>query len=268
MKAAFDDIASHYDDEFTYSDVGALQREKVWDYLNKALPTGCLSILELNCGTGEDALHFARQGHKVVATDLSSEMVAVAMAKATKNGLENQISFSKYDINKIEDIDFNRKFDVIFSNFGGLNCVDAMALKKLSKVASRLLNPHGRLIGVIMPKFCFWESLYFLGKISFRKAFRRAKEGPLKVQINKETVETWYYSPARMTNIFKDEFQLKRMKPIGIFLPPSYLQTYFGSRKNFLSRLDKFEHQANRFPILSYCSDHFLIDFELINAKS
>lgn len=263
MTATFDHIAGIYDQEFTHSAVGALQRQKVWDYLDQVMHAHHLSVLELNCGTGEDAIHLAAQEHEVLATDLSEEMLTVAHSKAKKMGFEDQISFLKCDINDIEKIDFNRKFDLILSNFGGLNCVDAMALKKLSKVASRLLKSNGRFIGVIMPGFCLWESLYFLGKARGTQIFRRSLKNPLQVNINGQNIETWYYGPHRIKKIFKDEFRLVGLKPVGFFLPPSYLQKFFGRREKFLNYLDQLEDSVNHFSSLAGYSDHFLIDLEL-----
>ncbi len=36
-----------------------------------------LDILELNCGTGEDAVLFSEKGFNIVATDVSEEMLKV-----------------------------------------------------------------------------------------------------------------------------------------------------------------------------------------------
>lgn len=268
MITAFDHIAATYDNEFTHGSIGALQRQKVWDYLEKALPDTPLSILELNCGTGEDAVHLAGQGHSVLATDLSKEMIAVARSKAENMGLNQRTTFIQCDINDIAQADFNRKFDLIFSNFGGLNCVDSMSLQNLSKVASRLLKPKGRFIGVIMPAFCFWESIYFLSKLQVKKAFRRAKRGPLLAPINEERVETWYYTPTRMKSMFNREFQQVGLTPVGFFLPPSYLENFFRNRQRFLSKLDSMEDKVNTFSHLSNFSDHYLIDLELIKTNS
>ena len=43
------------------------------------------SILELNAGTGEDAVYFAQQGHNVHATDISAGMQEVADQKNKRN---------------------------------------------------------------------------------------------------------------------------------------------------------------------------------------
>ncbi len=45
------------------------------------------SILDSGCGTGENALFFARQGHKVTGLDFLAEPISLAKQKATKRGL-------------------------------------------------------------------------------------------------------------------------------------------------------------------------------------
>ena len=63
------------------------QRELVHGYLRPVLPdAGGLHILELACGTGEDALWFARRGCAVTATDASSAMLGVAGARLASAG--------------------------------------------------------------------------------------------------------------------------------------------------------------------------------------
>lgn len=74
---AFDSIAEQYDDIFTRSLIGRAQRDAVWDVLRRTFRTG-ERILELNCGTGEDALFLSRLGVSVVACDASKRMIAVA----------------------------------------------------------------------------------------------------------------------------------------------------------------------------------------------
>ena len=73
MRTAFDHTAKSYDDAFTHTAIGKLQREMVWSYLEATFKDKFPSnVLELNCGTGEDAVFFARHGSKVLSTDVSS----------------------------------------------------------------------------------------------------------------------------------------------------------------------------------------------------
>ena len=77
-KAIFDSSATTYDSDFTFSEIGKLQRNRVHVFLAKnILNQNKLSVLEINCGTGEDALWLAERGCDVIATDASSKMIEV-----------------------------------------------------------------------------------------------------------------------------------------------------------------------------------------------
>ncbi|HVQ63229.1 MAG TPA: hypothetical protein VMT78_01770, partial [Terriglobia bacterium] len=55
---AFEAIAGVYDDVFSDSPIGRAQRRAVWNEMDREFREG-QSILEINCGTGIDALHLA-----------------------------------------------------------------------------------------------------------------------------------------------------------------------------------------------------------------
>jgi len=85
-------IAAEYDSVFTQSSIGQLQRKCVWKYLDKIIPDlPGLKILELNCGTGEDALLFGQRGFNVLATDVSAEMLKVTQQKSEHHGMQHRV---------------------------------------------------------------------------------------------------------------------------------------------------------------------------------
>ncbi|MGG3563791.1 class I SAM-dependent methyltransferase [Neobacillus rhizosphaerae] len=65
-------------------------------------------LLDLACGTGELSIRFADEGFQVTGIDLSSDMLAVAQAKAEKKGV--RIPF--FEQNML-DLDGQGQFDVI-----------------------------------------------------------------------------------------------------------------------------------------------------------
>src|ERR1700684_152928 len=73
----FDLLAEEYDTEFTRTLVGRAQRDAVWNVLDRHFKAG-QRMLELNCGTGEDAVHLAHRGIRVVGCDASEKMIEVA----------------------------------------------------------------------------------------------------------------------------------------------------------------------------------------------
>ena len=264
MQTPFDKIAPVYDELFTSTTIGKMQRNIIYHYLDKfLLATQQKNILELNCGTGEDAVYFAKKRLCVIATDVSDEMLNVTNEKIGKLGVSDYVTTKKLDLTNTSDFNFNQKFDLVFSNFGGLNCVDKESLKNLSVILSTLLNENGRIIFVLMPKYSLWDSSYYLMKTKFNKVFRRSSSKPLNVNLNGVNVKTFYYSPREIAKIFHNRFKVQNIKPVGFFIPPSFLNKFFLKKKKTLRMLDMFESSVSNFSFLANLSDHFLIDMEL-----
>ena len=265
MVTAFDHIAIGYDESFTNSLIGKAQRELVWSYLEKILPNQSgMKVLELNCGTGEDAKWLAERGANVLATDISSKMVYQSNEKMGMNGLMQQVQCKQMDLNKIEQVIGIEKFDIIFSNFGGLNCIDPASLDNLLQYQlPSLLNKNGKMIFVIMPTFCLWESFYHTVLLKRKNIFRRLGSKPLIGSIgNGETVQTWYYSPNWIKKHLPGNIQFESMKPIGFFVPPSYLNPFFSKRPKFLKVLRSMETKISKLNFLAAASDHYLVHLQ------
>lgn len=264
MKAAFDNSAEGYDEQFTNSSIGRLQRNQVWSYLENTYRVGFPNrVLELNCGTGEDAVFFAKHGSQVLATDVSEQMLRMASAKIHNEGLESKVETKRLDICDLPGDLPARGYDLIFSNFGGLNCVNSEKLQQLMESSGQLLRPGGRMILVIMPRFCAWETLYFLKSFDFKNAFRRRSRGPQMARLAKGEVTTWYYSPADLKRFAGNHYDIVHLRAIGISLPPSCLQKTFAGRNGILNKLDAIENRLAAFGFLSRLSDHYLIDLKL-----
>lgn len=279
MEKDFDHIAKKYDQDFTNSEIGKKQRTSVYRYLQNRTVTNThlndivQKVLEINCGTGEDAVWFAKKGYTVLATDISSEMIQVAKKKATK---VKHLKFQKLDIKDLNNAKLlddkpktddqksitNNNFDLIFSNFGGLNCLNKDELSIFFKNTSKLIHKNGKLILVIMPKNTLWERVYFILKAQFKNAFRRNTNNGIRVNVDNKTVLTWYFNPKDIIKISSTYFKIVKTKPIGFFIPPSYLENYFRNHKRLLRTLDKLENMVNQFGFLSRFSDHYLIELE------
>ena len=60
------------------------------------------SIFDSGCGTGENALFFAKRGHKVTGIDFLPEPVSIAKQKATERGLN--VTFLVMDALTLTDL--------------------------------------------------------------------------------------------------------------------------------------------------------------------
>jgi SAM-dependent methyltransferase len=146
--AAFDQLASRYDAMWTDSPRGRAQRDAIWREIDALFQRGA-RVLDLGCGTGEDAAHLESKGVHVHAIDASPEMVRLAQAR----GVRAQLF-------RIEDLaQLDEPFDGAISNFGALNCIEN--LEEAGLQLARLIRPGGWLAISIMPPVCWGEILRF-----------------------------------------------------------------------------------------------------------
>jgi SAM-dependent methyltransferase len=230
----------------------------VWDLLAQSkLLDKPLHILEVNCGTGEDAIRLAQAGHQILATDISGEMIEVCRQKMKKRYHSN-LEFKQLGFHQINVLATQGKFDLLFSNFGGLNCASPAELSQFMKQASMLLKPGGTLIAVIMPPFCIWETGYYLLKGSWKKAFRRLATNTEAV-LDTHSFPVYYHNPYQLYHENAHHFEWVKLAPVGLFLPPSYLENFFRTRPEWLRFLNKMEKIAAPVSVLGCVSDHYYL---------
>jgi len=254
---------SAYDREFTFSRVGMAQRRMVWGYLDRMLQAPGMEVLELNCGTGTDAVHLARKGHRVMATDISEEMLKAAREKARQFGVEDRITHLRLGFDEVERLT-TPPVDLVLSDFGGFNCIDAEHLGSLVGPIARTLKMRGRLIAVLMPDRCMSETIYHFLRGEMKEAFRRGRHDPVWAGLSGTGAVTWYHAPARIVSTFSSHFKLVRIRPIGLFVPPTYLEHRFGHRTQLLERLTRWDERFSNWQWTSRYADHYLIDLERI----
>ena len=262
MHSPFDIMAETYDSDFTHTAIGQLQRKQVWEFIRLVLNSyrGPLKILEINCGTGEDALQLSRAGHRVIATDASEVMIEKARHKASLLR-EAEARFEVCEFDQLKDRFAGQEFDLIISNFGGLNCIDKKHLEKFSAQLSELLTERGKLFFVIMGSSCLWEILYYLFKLRPATAFRRMRKSII-FQSGGVEIPVFYHSPRNLRKIFHPLYTYCFSRPVGLFIPPSYLDKQFQNRQKWLKSLARFENKFNQYKALANFADHYCIIFQ------
>ena len=287
--AVFDAVAESYDTEFTETRLARLLRARVWRYLSFAPGS---RLLELGCGTGEDALWLAHRGVSVLATDVSREMLAIAARKVhgysaalhdgrppvgepsvgerSEGGLSvgglsfgnasATVTFERQDAN---DLQVSGPFDGAFANFGVLNCV-----ADLRQLAARLpLRRGAPVVAVVMAPFCAWETAWYLVHGDVQRATRRWQHGAT-ADIAGQRLPVWYPSPRTLAHAFAPRFVLRNTEGLGTLLPPSYLShlmeprrgsrrpSYLGQLLAEAARLD------GRMPLGHLWADHYIAVLE------
>jgi len=228
-------------------------RERIRQHALSFLKKGD-EILELNSGTGLDAIFFAKEGLKVHATDISEGMIDQLKVKVERINLQDKITIQQCSFANLHQIE--GKFDYIFSNFGGLNCV--RDLKIVTNFFPHLLNKNGRVTLVIMPKFCPWElALIFLGK--FNTAFRRLKKEGTTAHIEGIHFKSFYFSPIDVMKALGKDFIRLKLEGLSALSPPPYMKNFPQKFPRLFEALKNIDKKYSVLPPFNKWADHFIL---------
>ena len=255
---AFDTIAEEYDRLFTYSILGKAQRALIHEELRKRFREGH-RILDLNCGTGEDAVLMAAEGVSVLACDVSKRMISVAWQKFASCGATLPVTFAVCANEQLDLLKSHGQFDGALSNFGGLNCT--ADLTEVRRTLSDLIRPGGEVFLCMLGCFCAWEILWHSAHGRWSKAFRRMKTGGTDARIGGASVRVHYPSVHEMRIAFAPSFRLASWRGIGVALPPSWMESAFQNRQRFVDLLTHIDRWLGVVPMFRGCADHILFRF-------
>jgi SAM-dependent methyltransferase len=286
--AAFDELAAGYDEGFTATAIGTLMREAVWRRLDACFAAGD-RVLELNCGTGEDAVHLARRGVRVLATDASAAMLALARTKVEGAGLGGAVEVRRLAIEELPALqpqaaapadrdrpgdpgspggpgspgnhgdpgdpgDWQPPFDGALSNFGGLNCV--ADLRAAAAGLAACLRPGAVAVVCVMGPLVPWEWAWFLGHGQPARALRRLRPGGAHWR----GLTIRYPTIGRVRRALAPAFRLRRAAAVGALLPPSYAERWAARHSGLLRRLARWERRIETWPPFPWLADHFLLE--------
>ena len=171
--------------------------------------------MELNAGSGVDAIHLAQMGHRIHATDIAPGMLARLNGKIEKLGLGGRITIQECSFTELEKVPAG-PFDAVFSDMGGLNCIP-----DLSQVIRSLpdhLRPGGLITWVLMPPVCLWEMAELL-RGHPKLAFRRLTPKGTRSHLEGLYFDVYYFSPRQVLGWFGDDYQLLGLEGLSVITP-------------------------------------------------
>lgn len=255
VNRAFSKQSVHFDADDRNNIVLTDLRADIYHHVSALLPQPG-RILELNAGTGIDAEYFSSLGHSVLATDLSDGMIACLNRRKTDPATRGRIDVRQLSFEDIAQLD-ESGFDLVFSNFGGLNCTDNLA--KVASGAAAKVKPGGYLVWVIMPRITPWELLSVLK--GNRNAWRRLSNNAVRAHLEGEYFPTWYYSLKEIRHAMPAQFEFISSIGLAAVSPPPHRDDIARKRSGlyrFLRRVDG--NLRHSFPFNRW-ADHLIVTF-------
>ncbi|RMF51593.1 MAG: class I SAM-dependent methyltransferase [Chloroflexota bacterium] len=256
---AFERIATTYDADLTDSPVSRLLRAQLWAWLAALFPPGNY-LLELGCGTGEDAIWFAQRGVRVLATDISPQMLAITAQKAAQHGVGHLVQVQLLDLDRAEAWQLpERAFDGVYSNYGALNCTANWSA--LGAALAHAVRYGGCAAFTLISRFSLIETCWHAAHGNWRVAFRRWR-GKASARIGAISFPIYYPTARQFRRAFGAAWRLRKLRGWGIFLPPSDLYGALARHPRLLRLLGAAERLAAPLALSAYLADQFWIVLE------
>jgi ubiquinone/menaquinone biosynthesis C-methylase UbiE len=262
-QAYWDTAAETYVQDFTGTGIGETRRQAVWRRLEKIFSPG-QKLLELNCGTGIDAVHLAKRGVQLVACDISSRMIELARQLSASTSTSERIDFRVLPNEEIGSLEGENIFDGAFSNFCGLNCVED--LPAVVRELTRLVRPGAPVLLCMIGRFVPWEIAWFMAHGEPRKALRRLRgntfdsSAPGAVRIQRPSVR-------EIARVMSPAFRLKRWSGVGIAVPPTYTENRMQHFPRMIKGLAGIDRIIEDLPLFRGMADCVLLEFECVKPQ-
>jgi ubiquinone/menaquinone biosynthesis C-methylase UbiE len=259
----WDTAAETYVQDFSGTGIGETRRHAVWRRLDKIFAPG-QKLLELNCGTGIDAVHLAEKGIQLVACDISSRMIDLARQLAASTNTSELIDFKVLPNEEIGSLKGENVFDGAFSNFCGLNCVED--LPAVVRELTRLVRPEATVLLCMIGRFVPWEIGWFLAHGEPGKALRRLRGSSFRSS-DPGTVCIQRPSVREIARVMSPAFRLQRWSGVGIAVPPTYTENRMQHFPRMIKGLAGIDRMIAGLPLFRRMADCVVLEFECVKPQ-
>ena len=245
---AFDSASEEYDFTISHNYINTwIRKRSVSELLALAKPDD--TLVEIGCGTGAEALEVADYVLRVIATDISDQMVEIVRKKVDarkESGKVIPVKLRAAEIDQVATVLNGNRAQGAYSFNGALNCEPD--LESFVTGLSSILVPGGYFACSVRNSLCFGEVLSHAVALQFEKMAPR-KVQPIMVSVGGVDIPATYYSPSRFAEFFQGKFKLLRVIGLPAFLPPAYLSDYYVKFKRVGYVLERFENTlGDHFP--------------------
>ncbi|HEX8599816.1 MAG TPA: class I SAM-dependent methyltransferase [Chloroflexia bacterium] len=266
---AFSQYAPYYDAEQHGNVIARWTRARNLHVLRGTFGPG-ERVLEIGCGTGEEALYLAARGVEVLATDPAEGMIEVVRAKVAvptwdgkSRGAVTPQVLAAHEIARLLTEYGRASFAGAYSSFGPLNCEPD--LRPVVSALADLVQPRGKVVISLLNRYCAWETLWHLVKLQPQTAFRRwggYAEATVRAQWGDQRIPVYYWTPGAVEHLFSQHFVTTRRTALTWAIPPPYLERLVKGRARLFRRLARAELRlGHRWPF-NALGDHVILEME------
>ncbi|MDG6968273.1 MAG: methyltransferase domain-containing protein [Nitrososphaerota archaeon] len=240
VAGAFDSASDEYDFTIRRNFINTWIRKRSLQVLRKLLRPGDY-LMEVGCGTGEEAIAISDWVSGIVATDVSAGMVGLLEEKVAARGLAGKIlpmKLSASEISRVRDLIGEKEIRVAYSFNGALNCEPNLG--SFVRQLDSLLEPDGYFVCSVRNTTCATEMISHGLVLQFDRANPRRVQ-PIMVSVGGRDVPSTYFSPSSFISYFSPRFSPAQVIALPALLPPAYLNGYYLRLRPFLSFLERLE---------------------------
>ncbi len=262
VRAAFDALAPVYDAHFggaRHALMAWLRRESL-TVLRETFQAGS-RLLDIGCGTGEEAVALAQRGDTVWVTDIAPGMVRHALRRAREAGVAQRVRGLVLPAGALDALQVAEPFDGAYASFGALNCEPDLV--GWARSMARLIRPGGALVCSVINRWCLWETVWFILHRRPREAVRRWRRtwdvAVLPTDNRRTTVPVRYLTAHDIARLLGPAFRIERVRALPLLLPPPYLDDLYRRWHRFFSRLEPLERLLRDRRPWCHLGDHAVI---------
>ncbi|MCB4792120.1 MAG: methyltransferase domain-containing protein [Elusimicrobia bacterium] len=256
LKSEWNTQAEGYDTGFRSRAIARYIHKRTMVSLKEAFKPG-MHLLEIGCGTGEEAIALAKIGVRITAIDISSSMIECSKQKAKNENVQDLIDFKVLPAEQINLLEHGL-FDGAYSLLGPVNCINNIQV--FADSLTSMLKPQSSVVFSVINKYNLWELFYYSLKMDFPTAFRRLGHSPVKVKLTPGScdIHLWYYTPGSFYSFFKNNFNTKEIAALPLIMPSRFMERCCKTIK-IEGILEFIEKVFSGIYPLNCLGDHFLI---------
>jgi len=218
-------------------------------------------LIELGCGTGDEAISLAAHGCEIFAFDPSPEMVAIASRKGATTRTEGTV---RWFVGRSADLIHHlgnptpaMRFDGAYASFSLSYERD---LASVSEALAPWIRPGGRFVVAAMNRVCGTElaAAFISGHPGL--AGRRLADQTLH-KVGEVATPIFPRTIGEVVEAFRKHFVLEDGRALPAILPPTYSNRSLGRWPALVELLARMDSYVGTLPVVRSLGDHNLLRF-------